>query len=156
MRYTFSIILLAAIFISCKKDKYTTAPQLTYKGVTPNTYRKNFPIQNFPIITLNITDAEGDIGFINGSDTSKLFIKNLVTGIIDSSLFLPNISSISTKKFEANIEIVINGTPSALTAGTSRPSPKTDTLYYEIYTKDFAKNKSNIVKTTDPVFIITP
>ncbi len=155
MRYSFSILLVITLFIGCKKDKFTTAPQISYKKITPNVYRTNQQI--FSKIIIGITDAEGDIGFKLGTDTCKFYIKNLLTGVLDSSLFLPDIAQIQSKKFEAEVEIELNPRYSPLLlVGTNRPRPRTDTLFYEIYTKDFAKNKSNVIKTTDPLFIITP
>ena len=41
MRYSFSILLVITLFIGCKKDKFTTAPQISYKKITPNVYRTN-------------------------------------------------------------------------------------------------------------------
>jgi hypothetical protein len=155
MRFTFSIILLAAIFIGCKKDKFTTAPQISYKKISPNVYQSG--IQSLPKIIIGITDAEGDIGFNDGTDTCKFYIKNLLTGKLDSSLFLPDLTRIQSKKFEAEVEIELDESYSPLLLqGSNRPRPKTDTVFYEIYTRDFAKNKSNVIKTGDPLFIKTP
>jgi hypothetical protein len=106
-----------------------------------------------PVLTIEVTDAEGDLGLI-GTDTSKIFIKNLLTGKIDSTLTLPDLSAAVFKNFKANVEITLD--TQIILEGSTRPSPKTDTLFYEVYIQDFAKNKSNIIKTTDPVFIIFP
>src|SRR5687768_11994560 len=56
MRYTvlFSIIIL--FLLSCKKDKYTTIPQLKYKSVNTKTLSPGQTIT----FTLTFTDAEGD------------------------------------------------------------------------------------------------
>ena len=104
-----------------------------------------------PILTLKVTDSEGDLG-LTATDTSMIFIKNLVTGKIDSTLLFPDLSGGTSKNFQADIEIELN--TNFILEGTTRPSPKTDTLFYEIYIKDFAKNKSNTIITKDPVFKI--
>ena len=66
---------------------------------------------------------------------------------------LPDLSTVAGKNFQANIEITLRS--SIILEGSSRPSPKTDTIYYEVYMKDFAKNKSNVIRTNDPVFVIS-
>jgi hypothetical protein len=140
MRYTFSIILLAVIFISCNKDKFTTAPQITFKETTPDTYKRNTvsTSSNFPVFKLTVTDTEGDLGQLLGVDTSFVYVKNKKSTIIDSFPF-PNISSIASKKFEAQFEV------NAKQFLFSLSMPVKDTLIYEIFIKDFAGNKSNVV-----------
>ena len=155
MRYTFLPAVVFLLFVGCNKDKFTTAPQITYKSLKPNVLSRNLPLtgQEIPILTLQVTDAQGDIGFRAGRDTAKLFIKNLLTNKTDSTLMLPDLSTVAGKNFQANIEITLRS--SIILEGSSRPSPKTDTIYYEVYMKDFAKNKSNVIRTTDPVFVIS-
>ena len=155
MRYTFLPAVVFLLFVSCNKDKFTTAPQITYKSLKPNVLSLNLPLtgQEIPILTLQVTDAQGDIGFRDGRDTAKLFIKNLLTNKTDSTLMLPDLSTVAGKNFQANIEITLRSP--IILEGSSRPSPKTDTIYYEVYMKDFAKNKSNVIRTNDPVFVIS-
>jgi hypothetical protein len=155
MRYTLLIIAVCLLFTACKKDKFTTAPQISFKSVNPNAFSLNLPItgQALPVLTIGVTDAEGDLGFKDGKDTTMLYIKNLLTGKTDSSLYLPDIATAAIKDFQGDIQITLS--TSILLEGSTRPSPKTDTLYYEIYIKDFAKNKSNVIKTADPVFAIS-
>lgn len=153
MRYIFFIGFLLLVFTACKKNKFTTVPQISFKSVKPNTAFSNIPVnqQNIPVLTIHVTDAEGDLGFKAGTDTSYAVIKNLTTGKIDS-LRLPDIMQAGTKNFEGDIAITL----SSFLGGSTRPRPKTDTLYYEVYIKDFAKNKSNTIRTDDPVYYISP
>lgn len=151
MRY-FSVLGFICLLLSgCNKDKFTTTPQISYKSLKPNVVDRGFTNQVMPLLTLRITDAEGDLG-LTASDTSRIYIKNLLTGNIDSSLTLPDLSGSVTKRFQADIEITLD--TNIILEGGTRPSPKTDTLYYEVYINDFAKNKSNVIRTTDPVFVI--
>jgi hypothetical protein len=153
MRYTLILTIAILVFTACKKDKYTTAPQISYKSLEPNAVFTNLPFQPLPVLTIDVTDAEGDLG-LTATDTARIFIKNLLTGRIDSSMTLPNLSGAALRNFKGDVSINITG--GVLLEGTTRPRPKTDTLFYEIYIKDFAKNKSNTIKTNDPLFIITP
>ena len=153
MRYSLLFAIAILGFTACKKDKYTSAPQIEYKSINPNTAFSNVScnFQDIPVLTLRVTDAEGDLGFIDGSDTSYLFIKNLLTNDIDS-VKLPDIRTAAVKNFSADIDINLCG----FLAASTRPRPKTDTLYFEVYVRDFAKNVSNTIRTTDPVYYITP
>ncbi len=151
MRYTIILIIISLFAVSCGKDKYTTNPQISFKSVKPNVLRSDVAtnFQVIPILTLSVTDAEGDLGFIDGKDTAYVFIKSLINNTVDS-MIMPNIESLVSKNYQADLLI----TPPF--KRSTRPSPKVDTLYYEIYVKDFARNKSNVITTTDPVFYIIP
>jgi hypothetical protein len=151
MRYTLLISIVVLALAACKKDKFTTNPVLSYKSVKPNTIDGNLVStgQVFPVITLHVTDAEGDLGFKDGSDTSYIYVKNLLANTTDSFKF-PDLSSAREKNFQCDIEI----TPTTLFQAGPRPTPKTDTLYYEIYVKDIAKHKSNVIRTGDPIFYV--
>ena len=153
MRYILIIAALCSIYSSCKKDKFTTIPQIKYKSTKPNTAYSNIPVnqQGIPVLTITVTDAEGDLGFKSLKDTSYIVIKNLLTGKKDS-LILPDIQTSAGKDFEGDISVTLSN----FLGASTRPRPKTDTLYFEVYIKDFAKNKSNVIKTGDPVFYITP
>lgn len=153
MRYSLLFTVVILIFAACKKDKYTTAPQITYESIDPNTVLLNLPFQQMPVLTINLTDAEGDVG-LKGTDTARLYITNLLTGEIDSTLILPDILTSAGKNFQGDVRITLNS--NVLIKGSTRPAPKTDTVYYEVYLKDFAKNKSNTIRTNDPVYLISP
>ena len=154
MRNTIIIFIISLLAVSCGKDKYTSEPQIKFKSVSPN--RVNSGVTNvdndlIPLITLNVTDAEGDLGFKTGKDTSYIYIKNLLVNRLDS-FALPDIESVTTKNFQADIRI----NTFEVLRGSTRPRPKVDTLYFEIYIKDFAKHKSNVITTGDPIYYVTP
>lgn len=146
MRILFSLVVLMAIFSACNKSKFTTVPQIKYKSLTNNSFSSgSVPVSIAPVITINVTDAEGDLGFIDGKDTSYVFMKNLRTNKTDS-LILPDLSKAAGRNFDIDVQV---NTYKIL----SVPNPaKKDTLYYDIYVKDFAGNKSNIVRTGDPIY----
>ena len=150
MRNTIIIFIISLIAVSCSKDKYTTAPQIKFVSVSPNRVPSGVTLGSpeIPIITLSVTDSEGDLGFKTGKDTSYVYIKNLLINRLDSFV-MPDIQSVTTKHFQAEIRINVFD----VLRGSSRPRPKVDTLVYEIYIADFAKNKSNKV-TTAPVYYV--
>ena len=163
MRYLFFAVLFCIIFISCNKNKYTSAPQIKFKSIS-SSFVSNSPRGTPPpILTLELTDAEGDFGFTEQKDTSYVYIKNISTPPfrMDSFKFPSTLSKAVKKNFKADLEVDLTGDQNIpgsnnLLIPSTRPRPKTDTLYFEVYVKDFAKNKSNVIKTTDPLFLIVP
>lgn len=146
MRYILTIAAVIVLFSACKKDKFTTVPQISFKSVDPDFYQQGLtPDASLPVITVNVTDAEGDLGFILGKDTSFIYFKNLRTNKLDS-VELPNIKQAATKNFQGDVAVNMKqflGVPN---------NAKKDTIYYEIYIKDFAKNKSNVIRSDKPVY----
>ena len=153
MRYTLFAAIIILGFAACKKDKFTTAPQISYKTLKPNTIYSNLFIQPAPVITLHVTDQEGDVSFVPGHDSAWIYVKNLLTNTRDSLQF-PDLTGVTTSKFQFDLDIPL--TSNNLIKGSPRPRPKTDTLYFEVYITDAAKNKSNVITTQDPVYFIFP
>ena len=147
MRYIILMIAAGMLFSACKKDKFTTAPQISFVSFSPDFYRGGLILdEDYPKLTIRVTDAEGDLGLLSGSDTTFIHIKNLKTGIEDSVTF-PNIKPIAVKNFDADVSVFMK---QFLGAG----GPVRDTIYFEVYIKDFAKNKSNLLRTDKPVYFI--
>lgn len=153
MRNILLIIAGALAIGGCKKDKFTTAPQISFKTIAPQSMPSNListAQESAPKLVVNITDQEGDLGFINGKDTSRIFIKNLRNNKLDS-LVLPDIQSAATKRFQADISVNLYNYIGPCSSG---PRPKVDSVYFEVYVKDFAKNKSNVLRTDIPVLLL--
>ncbi|MEO5967370.1 MAG: hypothetical protein ABIP69_03845 [Ferruginibacter sp.] len=149
MRYLSSIILLL-VLISCNKDKFSDEPQLTFIKFD-RTQASNLELGNEvpPHIYFELTDGNGDIGLIPGKDTSKIYIKNLLTNKVDSSLLFPDLRTAGTKNFKGELKISLRSIMSGRDLPTSA-RPYQDTIYFEIYVTDFAKNKSNVIVTDKP------
>jgi hypothetical protein len=137
---------VALLIVSgCKKNKFTTEPQISFKAITPNAYSNSTADANLPILTLKVTDAEGDIGFNAGKDTAFIYLTNLRTNRFDS-ITLPDIKPIAINNFDAEVSVNLKqflGVPN---------NSKKDTIYFNVYLKDFAKHKSNVLKTETPVY----
>jgi len=146
MRYTLLAILIVVLFTTCKKDKFTTVPQISFKSVKPDFYfRGSVDPLSYPTVTIHVTDAEGDLGFIAAKDTSFIYFLNLRTNTLDS-VELPDISTAAKKNFEGDVEVNMKkfvGVPN---------DTKKDTIYFKVYVKDFAKNKSNEIQTGKPIY----
>lgn len=153
MRTTIVIALLAFFFSACKKDKFTSAPQIKYISVKPNVfYRSNLNPLEGPVLTINLKDAEGDFGFNTGKDTSYVYVKNItIPPFKIDSLKFPDLANAKRQNLDADIDVLIRN----VLANSNQPNrPYTDTLYFEVYVRDFANNKSNVI-TAGPVFYIT-
>ena len=146
MRYTLILSIVILVFTACKKDKFTTAPQLKFKSISPTVIVGGLGAD--PVLTFNITDAEGDIG-ITARDTAYIYMKSLLTNHFDSLPF-PNLQAASKSNFQADVDF------STTKVFKCKPIPggglHTDTLFFEVYVKDFAKNKSNVITTGYPVY----
>jgi hypothetical protein len=143
MRYTLLIAILAFGLLSCNKDKYTTAPQIKFKEFSPNVWRGG--LSQVPVMVLSVTDSEGDLGFLAGKDTAFIYIQDPRTTDLDS-IPMTDISSATGKNFEAELRVNLK----AIFAPLQTP----DTIYYDVYIKDFAKNKSNVIRTDQPAYYI--
>lgn len=161
MRHLFSAAYLFTILVSCNKGKYTTAPQIKFKSITKSFVAGTVGLpSDGPKLTIEVTDAEGDLGFKEDKDSSYVFIKNLTVPpfIIDSFKFPAALAGVAGKDFKANIEISLggDGTNGSGVLDRTCTTGCTDTLFFEVYVRDFAKNKSNVIKTEKPLYLISP
>lgn len=153
MKVKLLLICMILVLGACKKDKYTTEPQIKYKSINPNycsSTQLNPQSSAIPRLTITVTDSEGDLG-ITSSDTARIYIKNLLTNSIDSFDF-PDLNSTSKPNFKGDVEVNLFNALECRSFGP--PRPRTDTTYYEVYIKDFDGNKSNVITTGDPLFYI--
>jgi hypothetical protein len=149
MRQTLVFTIAILFLTACKKDKFTTVPQITFKSISPTDITIGTTSPD-PVVTIHITDAEGDIG-ITAKDTAFIYMKNLLTNHFDSVAF-PDLQAAAKSKFEADVDITLSKVFKCKSLPGNPPPIHTDILYFEIYVKDFAKNKSNVIKTDQPVF----
>lgn len=158
MRYLILMAAVMLVFLSCNKNKYTSVPQIKFKSITPSFLSTTVgPPEDGPKLTIEVTDAEGDLGFTDGKDTSYIFIKNLTVPPFKMDSFKFPSTLATRKKFKADVDIALEGDgaqPGVLDRTCT--SGCTDTLYFEVYVKDFAKNKSNVIRTDKPLLFISP
>ena len=157
MRTTLCIAAVFLFFASCKKDKFNSVPQIKFNSLKPNVFLKGTPntdVGAIPVLSFQLTDLEGDFGPVKGTDTSYVYIKNITTTNQKDSIKFPSLSGLNKKNLDAEISVELGGT--GILIGSDPPvTPHTDTLYFEVYVKDFAKHKSNTIKV-GPVFYINP
>lgn len=147
MRFLLFFIFISLLFFSCKKEKFTTVPQISFQSIKPNTFKKGLIIPPEPVLSLNLTDLEGDLGFIRGKDTAYVYLQNNLTNKLDSAFF-PEMPITNKSNMNVTVDVLLTDFLS------SSGSDKTDIIYFDVYVKDFAKNKSNVIKTPQPVYYI--
>ncbi len=152
MRQLIFFVCLFLGFVSCKKDKFTTAPQIKFVSITPNNARSDInstQIDFAPKLNFKITDAEGDFGSTSPEDSSQIYVKHLLTNNVDSFKF-PSLRTPLNKDLEAEVSVNLFDALECRSPGPARP--RTDTIYYEFYVRDAKKNKSNVVITDQPLY----
>ena len=155
MKNTLLVIAVLIGLSSCKKDKFTTAPQIEFVDINPNFASADLlstsPEALFPKLVFNITDAEGDFGNDPSSpqDSSWIYIKHLLTMRVDSLRF-PDLRQAPKSNFDA--EVTANLFPNFVECVSPGPSlPRVDTVFFEVYVRDAKGNKSNVITTTKPL-----
>lgn len=151
MKRILSVALVVLLASSCKKDKYTSEPQIKFKSYTFNV-AYNALNQPSPEMKLGLTDAEGDLGYSN--ENTYVYVKNITTlPFKEDSFLLPDLSALTRKNLnvEVNVKMI-----SLLTPSSQPTTPYTDTLFFQVYVKDLAGNKSNVITTPEPIYLITP
>jgi hypothetical protein len=142
------LFFIVVVVTSCKKDNFTSTPQISFQSIKPDTWKKGLsPIGAGPVLSLGLTDVEGDLGFIRGKDTAFVYLQNNLTNKLDSSFF-PEMPITNKRNMKVSVDILL--TDFLVSTG----SDKTDIIYFDVYVKDFKKNKSNVIKTPQPVYYI--
>jgi hypothetical protein len=146
MKTKILLSLLVVIFLAaCKKDKYNTTPTLTLKS----TSKKTIPTNGTFTVQIELTDKEGDI-----SDTlyfKKIRTNKKVTGTLRDSLAfaIPQVTNVKTAFLQLDLQY-----QSHLVSSTNPGNPPApDSLTIQVYVKDKAKNKSEILSIPDVIVI---
>lgn len=142
MRKTLLFSILILLFAGCKKDKYTTVPQLKYESVNTTTLNRN---QNL-VFTLSFTDAEGDLA---GSLTVQKVVRicpNGADGGFIQPYPLPAFPS--TKNQQGNITVTFN-----YNDVSPKCFPRNDTAIFKFVLSDKANHLSDTA-VSETIFIL--
>jgi hypothetical protein len=153
MRKLLFFLLSTFFLFSCKKEKFTSEPHLTFLSLTPDSWSSNNPDPNAgPVLSMQLTDAEGDLGFQDTS-LSFVYVKNITVPPFETDSFAFPSLPLSDK---TNLNVQLDVRITDCLAAFNLPRPHTDTLFFEVYVKDFANNKSNVITTPQPVYYTSP
>lgn len=141
MRYTALIAIISLFFLGCKKNKFSTRPQLTYKSVSAKRVIKN-QVVNFKF---TFTDAEGDINLLYWQ---KVGLNCIDTAFKDKLPIPVDLPQIKNQKGDLTVSFVngdnsINQLPTIVTTCPIA----SDTCFFRFVLTDQAKNKSDTVNS---------
>ena len=117
------------MLIGCKKDKYTTKPQLKYQSVNTTVLGRGETL----VFNLSFTDAEGDL-----SDTLFIvkFEPTCVNSRFNAKYPLPPFPTGKNQSGDLVVTFQYNEVP-------PKCFPKFDTAVFKFVLKDKAQNKSD-------------
>jgi len=120
------------LLFSCKKNKYSTAPQLKYKSVNTKELQRGETLR----FTLSFTDAEGDL-------TDSIIVQKIVSACRDRSntSFTQKykVPTFPTSKNQSG-EFVVSYNYNDVNPGCPN---RNDTAVFKFVLKDKAQNKSD-------------
>ena len=146
MRVTYVILILLFSAVACKKDKFTTKPQLRMRRVNAT---EIFGNQNL-VFTILLTDKEGDFSNYFGYGRNSTcpagdFMDSTLLKIPDEFIASKNRSGDIVLTF-TKVERGSNQCPGP--GGTFKP----DTTVFKFWTKDLEGNVSDTI-WSDPIII---
>ncbi len=152
MRTILFLVLIVFFMISCSKDKFTSEPKITYSSITPNSWSSDNTSINGPLLKFQLTDLEGDFGFQDTS-VSYVYVRNVADSLSHfDSIPFPPMNIVDKKNLNVEVSVDLGN----ILPPASAIRPHTDTLFFELYVRDFAKNKSNIIISGNPLYFISP
>lgn len=161
MKYLFSIVCIAVLFSSCKKDEvYPIEPVISFKSI--GTLIGSNSKDSLAVIIVNFTDGDGDIG-LNPDDTLPPFnsgspyYRNYQLELFEKVNGTWVLNSLSPTLGGRLPYLTPKGSNKALKGeirmDSNLPIHKTnDTCYFNVFIYDRALHKSNVVQTAE--FII--
>ena len=153
MRILVSFFFLSFFLLACKKNTVSTPPSISFTSITPNNWLYTNIATDGPQLNFHIKDKEGDIGYnVNTNTYSYVYVIN------DKDTFpfsFPNMAITNDKNMDlditVNISSIINN---SLRLNTPLFPPRTDTVQFRFFVKDFAGNVSDTMTSGNFYYII--
>lgn len=150
----FIIILISILFLKCEKaETYSEIPEIKYLGFNVIEGDGEYTITE-GILTFSFVDGNGDIGFIENSDTAidiKIPDIILIEYNMGDSIF-SNIDTIEYLLPYFNEGVYRKHIKGEIDINLPRTIFSNDTVYYEFYIFDRAGHKSNIEITPEIIY----
>lgn len=150
------IFYIAALFlIECctQAPDFSEVPAISFVSMSRNTMKQSkFPTDSIRVV-FSFQDGDGDI---NIKDSANVFIIDKRQNALQEQYVIPMVPKLgSNKGISGEISITIHTT--CCLPPNGKPCEKLvdfprDSLVYQIYIKDKAGNKSNVIETK-PVFL---
>jgi hypothetical protein len=148
------LCLLFVLLYGCKKDRFTTKPQLKIKDIKASRATYLGTAGAVVVINFEVTDKEGDVKdsiFMQKIDAASIPCpNNSILANLDYQI--PNYPSSSNQKVLFRVSFSTLNIPGyALISGSACP-PRADTSVFRFIVKDRAGNRSDTL-TTDRIAI---
>lgn len=151
IKHAFLLCLLIVAFATCiRPPDYSIEPQIAFKSMTKTAMRQGFGSEDSVYVTLSFTDGDGDLGGISGTDSLNVFITDKRNNKpVEQTFRIPFVPEAGAKNgISGEIRFLMYTTCClSLEPCKATPNRPTDTLIYDIYIKDRAGHKSNVVQT---------
>ena len=144
------LILLAitVIFSACKKDTYTTKPQISIKSISSKTVNSGDVL----IFQIHFTDKEGDIQDTLWIQKFSRVCPNTAGVQFTSASRVPDF--VPTSNLDGILEIGFGYNANVQGYNTiSGCGTKNDTAYFKFWLKDKANNRSDTITTENIVLL---
>ena len=151
--FLLSFILLTFLIISCTKPPdYPNEPEIGFVGFSKNTLQQGDGNNDSLNVVISFTDGDGDLG---DRDSLNLFVTDKRTGFLQDRFkipFIPEQGASNGISGEISFALYTTCCIDYVNHTSCQPKSTPDTLIYEIYIMDRAKNKSNVIETA-PIYL---
>ena len=153
--FAFTLLVFCLSVVGCTKPPdYPIEPVIKYLGMSKKQLKQSSINADSLRVSFSFTDGDGDIG---SNDSLSLFVVDKRDGFLSSKYKIPFITEAGAKNgISGEIEFVLFSTCCYFPDGQAPCTPSktfpTDTVVYELYLKDRAGHKSNIIET-EPIIL---
>ena len=140
----FALIVIG--FATCiRPPDYPIIPRIAFVRMTKNTLKQGNTSSDSLRLTLSFEDGDGDIG---SSDSLNVFLTDTrQSGATPESFRMPFVPEQGAKNgISGEISLLLYTTCCLPGCGSQLNKP-VDSLFYNIYIKDRAEHKSNVIRT---------
>lgn len=146
MRSIATIFILAIFFVACKRAGQSKIPEIKLISMTPDSVKAGS--QDTVYITFKLVDGDADLGNDPGGQVYDIYLKD---SRVDTFIgyFFPEISA-DVRDAGRGVEGICTFKQLAaylIPREDSLHMATGDTLFYELYIKDRARNESNHIVT---------
>jgi hypothetical protein len=140
------VFLIVTILASCKKDQYTTAPQLTFNSVNSTSLQKG----NLLTFEIGFTDKEGDVQDTMWIQRISKICPSDVSRTIPYPI--PNFTAVSYLKGVFEVSYAYNLINAGYPVIGTCVASKNDTSYFRFWIKDLAGHTSDTISSPNITF----
>ena len=143
--YVFFPIVIVGFVMCLRPPDYPIIPNIGFVRMSKNTLKQGDGLNDSLRLTLSFEDGDGDIG---SNDSLNVFLTDARQANATPEPFrMPFVPEQGAKNgISGEISLLVY-TTCCLPTCTSPNRKDLDSLYYDIYIKDRAGNKSNVIRT---------